>query len=72
VVARAYSVDSIPESWTDQGKRVTITHDGLPLITGRLNVVIGRVLWLDLDTADGTTLPTRVEVPVGAVVEAAG
>lgn len=67
---RAYSVDDLPTSWIERGQQVTITHDGQPLITGRLNVVMGRVLYLDLETTDGTVLRTRFVVPVGAVVRA--
>ena len=67
----AYSPADIPEAWINAGRLVTITHDDQPLITGRLNVVMGRVLYLDLETTDGSVLPTRFEVPAGAVVRAA-
>ena len=70
-MSRAYAVADVPDRWLADGRLVTITHDGQPLITGRLNVVMGRVVYLDLETTDGSVLPTRFEVPVGAVVRAA-
>lgn len=69
-MSRAYSIGDVPEKWLTDGRLVTITHDGQPLIAGRLNVVMGRVVYLDLETTDGTVLPTRFEVPVGATVRA--
>lgn len=72
MTARAFAVADIPSTWWDSGQRVVIEDpDGQPLITGRLNVGIGRTLRLDVDTADGMTLPTRFPVPVGATVRRA-
>ena len=71
-MTRAYSPLDIPDAWLATGRRVTVLDtDGQPLITGRLNVTIGRTLWLDVDTEDGAVrLPTRFPVPVGATVRA--
>lgn len=66
--------DSIPASWTDSAKLVTIhAYDG-PMLTGRLDCTYGRggKTWVSLivTTSDGVEHRIQVAVAPETVVEA--